>query len=35
MLTRSSKDTYLLHARHFVRWLKDDFKPGANVRYKK
>ena len=25
----STKKTYLLHAEHFVRWLKDDFVPGA------
>ena len=28
-----SKRTYLLHARHFVRWLEDDFEPGVNVRH--
>ena len=30
-LTQSSKDTYLLHAEHFVRWLDDDFVPGGQV----
>ncbi len=28
-MTPSAKRTYLLHAEHFVRWLKDDFVPGA------
>ena len=27
-LTLNSKETYLLHAENFVRWLKDDFEPG-------
>ena len=31
-LTRNTKDTYILHARYFVRWLDDDFKPGARLR---
>ena len=22
-------NTYLLHAQNFVRWLKDEFEPGA------
>ena len=26
-----SKETYLLHAEHFVRWLEDDFEPGATL----
>ena len=26
-----SKETYLLHAEHFVRWLADDFEPGATL----
>ena len=26
-----SKKTYILHAWHFVRWLKDDFEPGATL----
>ena len=30
-LSLSAKHTYLLHARQFVRWLNDDFTPGANV----
>ena len=30
--TKSTKDTYMLHARHFVRWLDDDFEPGSNLR---
>ena len=30
--TEKTKRTYILHARHFVRWLDDDFKPGANIR---
>ena len=28
----STKRTYIRHARTFVRWLDDDFEPGANVR---
>lgn len=31
-LRRSAKDTYVLHARHFVRWLEDDFEPGASLK---
>ena len=30
-LARSSKNTYLLHAWHFVRWLNDDFEPGGTL----
>jgi hypothetical protein len=30
-MTETSKGTYLLHAQHFVRWLNDDFEPGAWV----
>ena len=30
-LVESSKQTYLLHSEHFVRWLEGDFTPGANV----
>ena len=30
-LRLSAKNTYLLHARQFVRWLDDDFEPGATV----
>ena len=26
-LTRSTKQTYILHADHFVRWLQDKFEP--------
>lgn len=28
-LREPSKQTYLLHAEHFVRWLEGDFKPGS------
>jgi hypothetical protein len=28
----TSKNTYVLHARHFVRWLDDDFRPGSTLR---
>lgn len=31
-LKLSAKNTYLLHARQFVRWLDDNFTPGATVR---
>ena len=30
--TESTKKTYILHARNFVRWLDDDFEPGVNLR---
>ncbi len=30
-LMPSTKQTYLQHAKNFVRWLEDDFEPGANV----
>ena len=30
-LQLSSKHTYILHARHFVRWLDDDFVPGSRL----
>ena len=30
-LRLSSKNTYLLHARQFVRWLAGEFEPGATV----
>ena len=28
----SSKNTYILHADHFVRWLQDDFEPGVTLK---
>ena len=28
-LKQSSKQTYIDYAREFVRWLNDDFQPGA------
>jgi hypothetical protein len=31
-LMPNAKRTYLLHSRNFVRWLKDDFMPGATIR---
>ena len=31
-MTPTSKNTYLLHAEQFVRWLSDDFAPGIRVR---
>ena len=27
-LKPSAQETYILHADHFVRWLRDDFTPG-------
>ena len=30
-MTPTSKKTYLLHAEQFVRWLADDFEPGATL----
>jgi hypothetical protein len=29
-LSPSTKETYLLHASNFVRWLKGDFQPGSS-----
>lgn len=31
-MTPSTKKTYLLHAGTFVRWLNDDFEPGATLK---
>ena len=31
-LAPSAKKTYLLHAENFVRWLSDDFEPGATLK---
>jgi hypothetical protein len=28
-MTPSLKHTYLLHSENFVKWLKNDFVPGA------
>lgn len=28
-MTDSTKRTYLLHTRNFVRWLQGEFAPGA------
>lgn len=28
-LADNTKDTYLLHANNFVRWLKREFEPGG------
>ena len=33
-LAPAAEKTYLLHPRHFVRWLEDDFEPGARKRPK-
>ena len=30
-LSGDSKMTYLVHTRHFVRWLNDDFTPGKRT----
>ncbi len=30
-LKLATKQTYCHHARQFVRWLNDEFKPGAAV----
>ena len=30
-LTRSSKDSYIGHAKEFVRWLDGTFTPGVRV----
>ena len=31
-LSPTTKDTYVLHATNFVRWLEDDFQPGGTRR---
>ena len=31
-LSQNAKQTYIGHSREFVRWLDDDFEPGAHVR---
>ncbi len=31
-LKPSAKDTYLGHARQFVRWVADEFEPGTTKR---
>ncbi len=30
-LRPSTKHTYLIHAKHFVRWLRGDFTPGGTL----
>ena len=30
-LSDATMRTYCLHARHFVRWLDDEFEPGATI----
>ena len=30
-MEESAKKTYLVHAYNFVRWLGDDFTPGARL----
>ena len=30
-LKRSAKDTYIVHAQQFVRWLDGEFTPGVRV----
>jgi len=30
-LRLSTKNTYLLHARQFVKWLKGEFEPGGTL----
>lgn len=32
-LRPSAEKTYLLHSSEFVRWLHDDFTPGARQRH--
>ena len=32
LLRPATKKTHILHAQYFVRWLKDDFEPGATLR---
>ena len=30
-LSMTTKNSYRVHAEYFVRWLADDFEPGAMV----
>ena len=30
-MTYAAKETYLLHAEQFVRWMEGDFKPGNRL----
>jgi hypothetical protein len=32
-LRPSAEKTYLLHSSQFVRWLHDDFTPGAKLKH--
>ena len=32
LLAPKAKETYLRYATMFVRWMKDDFEPGATLR---
>jgi hypothetical protein len=34
-LSPTTQRTYLVHAENFVRWLRDDFEPGARLRYRR
>ena len=34
-LAPTSKKTYTSHAWHFVRWLADDFEPGATLDWRR
>ena len=31
-MTDNSKETYLLYVDQFIRWINDDFEPGAKLR---
>ena len=31
-LPESSKETYVLHAEQFVRWMAGDFRPGSALK---
>ena len=31
-MTDRSKETYLLYVDQFIRWINDDFEPGAKLR---
>jgi hypothetical protein len=30
---KTTEDTYLRNGRYFIRWLRDDFKPGATLKH--
>ena len=33
LITRTTAATYILHADHFVRWVRGEFEPGSRKKY--